>query len=262
MTPVLTATTMHIDNLSVQIGARTIVQDVSFEITTGDWVCIIGPNGAGKSSLLKALAGILPSAGNIRVNDFDLNSLSHRDRACWIAYVAQTPVIPPGMNVFDYVMLGRTAHLKMLASESTFDVDMTTFVLDELGLGEFANREVASLSGGERQRVTIARALAQASPIVLLDEPTSALDIGFQQEVLTLINTLRKEKKIAVISTMHDLTTSGIYPDRLLLMANGRVQVAGSATEVLTEENIFTHYGAKVRILNDFGRPIVVPTDF
>jgi len=262
MSALLTATTMNIDNLSVKIGARTIVRDVSVEITTGDWLCIIGPNGAGKSSLLKALAGILPSAGNIRVNDFDLNSLSHRDRACWIAYVAQTPVIPPGMSVFDYVMLGRTAHLKMLACESAVDVEMTTFVLDELGLGDFAKREVASLSGGERQRVTIARALAQASPIVLLDEPTSALDIGFQQEVLTLVNTLRQQKKIAVISTMHDLTTSGIYPDRLMLMANGQVQVAGTATQVLTEENILNHYGAKVRILNDFGRPIVVPTDF
>jgi len=262
MNSLLMQTTMSIDNLSVKIGTRTIVQKVSFEITTGEWVCIIGPNGAGKSSLLKALAGILPSDGDIRVNDFDLNTLSHRDRACWIAYVAQSPVIPPGMSVFDYVMLGRTAHLKMLASESQFDLDMTTFVLEELGLGDFAKREVASLSGGERQRVTIARALAQASPIVLLDEPTSALDIGFQQEVLTLINTLRKEKKIAVISTMHDLTTSGIYPDRLLLMADGQVQVAGNATEVLTEENILNHYGAKVRILNDLGRPIVVPTDF
>jgi iron complex transport system ATP-binding protein len=253
---------MQVNNLSVAIGDRKIVREVSFEITTGDWVCIIGPNGAGKSSLLKSIAGILPSAGEIRINDFDLNALSHRDRACWIAYVAQSPVIPPGMTVFDYVMLGRTAHLKMLASESQFDIDMTSFVLDELGLSEFAQRQVASLSGGERQRVTIARALAQASPIVLLDEPTSALDIGFQQEVLTLINTLRKEKKIAVISTMHDLTTSGIYPDRLLLMAQGQIQVAGSATEVLTKENIATHYGANVRIIDDFGRPIVVPTDF
>jgi iron complex transport system ATP-binding protein len=253
---------MHIENLSVSIADREIVRDVSFEITTGDWVCIIGPNGAGKSSLLKSIAGILPSVGEIRINNFDLNALSHRDRACWIAYVAQSPVIPPGMSVFDYVMLGRTAHLKMLASETQFDMDMTTFVLDELGLGDFAQRQVASLSGGERQRVTIARALAQASPIVLLDEPTSALDIGFQQEVLTLINTLRKEKKIAVISTMHDLTTSGIYPDRLLLMAKGQVQVDGSATEVLTKENIAAHYGANVRIIDDFGRPIVVPTDF
>jgi len=256
------STTMQVNNLSVAIGDREIVREVSFEVTTGDWVCIIGPNGAGKSSLLKSIAGILPNAGEIRINDFDLNALSHRDRACWIAYVAQSPVIPPGMTVFDYVMLGRTAHLKMLASESQFDIDMTSFVLDELGLSEFAQRQVASLSGGERQRVTIARALAQASPIVLLDEPTSALDIGFQQEVLTLINTLRKEKKIAVISTMHDLTTSGIYPDRLLLMAQGQIQVAGSATEVLTKENIATHYGANVRIIDDFGRPIVVPTDF
>lgn len=262
MNTVLTSTTMRIENLGVRIGNRQIVQDVSLEISSGDWVCVIGPNGAGKSSLLKAIAGILPSAGTIQVNDFDLSTLSHRDRACWIAYVAQAPVIPPGMTVFDYVMLGRTAHLKLLASESDFDLEMTNYVLTELGLSEFATRQVASLSGGERQRVTIARALAQASPIVLLDEPTSALDIGFQQEVLTLINALRKEKKIAVISTMHDLTTSGIYPDRLLLMAQGQVQVSGSAIEVLTEANISAHYGANVRIINDLGRPIVVPTDF
>ncbi|NBV90383.1 MAG: ABC transporter ATP-binding protein [Actinobacteria bacterium] len=253
---------MRATDLGVQIGTRNIVEKVSLEITTGDWVCVIGPNGAGKSSLLKAIAGILPSTGKVQVNDFDLASLSHRDRACWIAYVAQSPIIPPGMSVFDYVMLGRTAHLGLLASESDFDIEMTNFVLDELGLTEFAKREVASMSGGERQRVTIARALAQASPIVLLDEPTSALDIGFQQEVLTLIDRLRSEKKIAVISTMHDLTTSGIYPDRLVLMADGKVAVSGSASEVLTPENISTYYGAKVRIINDSGRPIVIPTDF
>ncbi|MBU6347888.1 MAG: ABC transporter ATP-binding protein [Actinomycetales bacterium] len=262
MSDLMTATKMCLTDLSVSIGRKQIVSDVSFEISTGDWVCIIGPNGAGKSSLLKAIAGILPSSGQMQVNDFDLAELSHRDRACWIAYVAQNPIIPAGMTVFDYVMLGRTAHLKMLASESDFDIEMTNFVLTELGLAEFAAREVASMSGGERQRVTIARALNQASPIVLLDEPTSALDIGFQQEVLTLIDRLRREQKIAVISTMHDLTTSGIYPDRLMLLADGKVQVSGTANDVLTPGNISAFYGANVRVINDFGRPIVVPTDF
>ena len=128
---------------------------------------------------------------------------------------------------------------------------MTNLVLAELGLTDFAQRDVATMSGGERQRVAIARALAQASPIVLLDEPTTALDVGYQQEVLELIDRLRKEQKIAVISTMHDLTVSGLYPDELMLMAQGSCVERGSAQKVLTAENIATHYKATVRIIDD-----------
>lgn len=252
-------TTLSITNLSVDIDNQNIVNDISFSISSGEWLCIIGPNGAGKSTLLRTLAGILPSEGQMQINSEDLRTLSIRDRACWIAYVAQEPVMPRGMKVFDYVMLGRTAHLKLLASESSKDIEMTDLVLAELGLTEFAQRDVATLSGGERQRVAIARALAQASPIVLLDEPTTALDVGYQQEVLELIDRLRKEQKIAVISTMHDLTVSGLYPDELLLMANGTCAQHGTAREVLTTENIAKHYKATVRIIEDELGLIVVP---
>jgi len=252
-------TTLTVNHISVDISAKKIVNSVSFTVSTGDWLCVIGPNGAGKSTLLRAIAGIIPSSGDLLIDQADLRNMSHRDRACWIAYVAQEPVMPRGMTVFDYVMLGRTAHLRLLASESPQDFEITHYVIAELGLSEFINRDVATLSGGERQRVAIARALAQASPIVLLDEPTTALDIGYQQDVLELIDRLRHEKKIAVISTMHDLTVSGLYPDTLMLLNHGEMAVHGNAKTVLTVERIAQTYGAAVRILDDPRGPIVVP---
>ncbi|MEI6109929.1 MAG: ABC transporter ATP-binding protein [Actinomycetes bacterium] len=252
-------TRLEVTNLHVKFNGKDVVKNFNIDISVGEWVCVIGPNGAGKSTLLRALVGIVKSTGEIKIDGSDIFSLSDRDRACWIAYVAQEPVMPKGMKVFDYVLLGRTAHLRMLATESKLDLDIAHYVLAELGLSEFIDRDVANLSGGERQRVAIARALTQASPIILLDEPTTALDVGYQQEVLELIDRLRSEKKIAVISTMHDLTVSGLYPDRLMLLANGEVVKSGSATEVLTTENIAEYYGAKVKIIADKNGPIVIP---
>ena len=252
-------TTFSAKNIQVDIGGTRIVNNVDIEISVGGWTCIIGPNGAGKSSLLKALAGIVPSTGDLRIDSQDVRGMNSRARACWIAYVAQEPVMPPGMSVIDYVMLGRTAHLPLLARETPRDLAVCDYVLDELDLNDFRKRHVATLSGGERQRVAIARALAQASPIVLLDEPTTALDIGYQQEVLELIDRLRHEHKIAVLSTMHDLTVSGLFPDRLVMLAGGQVLHEGAAQEVLTPERIQQAYGASVRIIEDARGPIVVP---
>jgi iron complex transport system ATP-binding protein len=252
-------TKLSVRGLQVELGQKSIVRDVDLDIAVGQWICIIGPNGAGKSSLLKALAGIIPSTGEILIDESNMRDLSERDRACWIAYVAQEPVMPAGMRVFDYVLLGRTAHLKMLATESPKDLEIAHYVISQLDLDQFIDRDVATLSGGERQRVAIARALTQASPIILLDEPTTALDVGYQQEVLELIDRLRKENKIAVVSTMHDLTVSGLYPDRLMLLSGGNVVASGSAESVLTPENIEKHYGAKVSVITHESGPVVIP---
>ncbi len=252
-------TQLNVNSLSVKLGDKTVVEDFSITLSVGDWVCVIGPNGAGKSSMLRALAGLIDSTGEMFIDNKNLRNLNQKARACWIAYVPQEPVMPQGMSVFNYVLLGRTAHLNMLAAESAQDLEITNYVIDEIGLHDFVDRDVATLSGGERQRVTIARALAQASPIVLLDEPTTALDVGYQQEVLELIDRLRKEKKIGVISTMHDLTVSGLYPDRLMLLAGGRTVAQGDANTVLTSATIGKHYGATVEVINSANGPIVVP---
>jgi iron complex transport system ATP-binding protein len=252
-------TQLNVRGLRVTLDRKEIIKDIELSVALGEWVCIIGPNGAGKSSFLKALAGIVDSSGEIFIDQTDLRQLSERDRACWVAYVAQEPIMPVGMKVFDYVLLGRTAHLKMLATESPKDLEIAHFVINELDLAEFIDRDVATLSGGERQRVAIARALTQASPIVLLDEPTTALDVGYQQEVLELIDRLRMEKKIAVITTMHDLTISGLYPDRLLLLAHGEIVESGTAETVLTSENIAKYYQANVSVVLHESGPVVIP---
>ena len=105
----------------------------------------------------------------------------------------------------------------------------------------------------------IAMALILSPQLLIADEPTTALDVGYQQEVLELIDKLRNEKKIAVISTMHDLTVSGLYPDRLMLLAQGNVVVSGTAETVLTPENIAKHYGAKVTVIAHESGPGVIP---
>jgi iron complex transport system ATP-binding protein len=107
--------------------------------------------------------------------------------------------------------------------------------------------------------VLIARALAQGAPLILLDEPTTALDVGHQQQVLELVDQLRRAHRLTVVSTMHDLTLAGQYAERLLLLDRGRVVVDGPAHEVLTEDNLAQYYGAKVRIISDGGRPVVLP---
>jgi iron complex transport system ATP-binding protein len=111
-------TTLSVRGLQVELDRKTIVSNIDLELGVGQWICIIGPNGAGKSSLLKALAGIIPSTGEIRIDDANMRDLSERDRACWIAHRGTGTNHARRYAVFDYVLLGRTAHLKMLATES------------------------------------------------------------------------------------------------------------------------------------------------
>lgn len=152
-----------------------------------------------------------------------------------------------GPRVVDFVrtvveataaVLGRTPHLGPLASEGRDDLREVQRALDRLDLLAFAQRPLATLSGGERQRVFIARTLAQGAPILLLDEPTTALDVGHQQQVLELIDDLRREHGLTVVSTLHDLTLAGQYGDRLVLLSEERVAVSGPAGEELTEANL------------------------
>jgi iron complex transport system ATP-binding protein len=163
------------------------------------------------------------------------------------------------MSVFDYVLLGRTPYIATLGRESAADLDAVREVLERLELTGFADRILQTLSGGERQRAFLARALAQGAPLLLLDEPTSALDIGHQQDVLELVDQLRRDGGLTVLATMHDLSIAGEYADRLVLMAGGRVVASGTPAEVLTEELLATHYGARVRIVAGDHGPIVVP---
>jgi iron complex transport system ATP-binding protein len=245
--------------LTVRLGGNLIVDRMDLDVVEGEWVTIIGPNGAGKSTALRAIGGLLPFDGRIDLNGTPVDRVPRRERAKMVATVAQTPVVPPGMHVLDYVLLGRTPYIRPLGRESRSDLAAVDDVLNELDLERLAGRRLDTLSGGERQRVFLARALAQGARITLLDEPTSALDIGHQQEVLELVDRLRAERGLTVLATMHDLSAAGEYADRLVLLAGGRVVAAGTPREVLTEDLLATHYRVKVRVIDGEQGPLVVP---
>ncbi|MDQ1521951.1 MAG: cobalamin transport system ATP-binding protein [Actinomycetota bacterium] len=245
--------------LTVELGGVKVVDGVSLAIERGEWLTIIGPNGAGKTTLLRAIAGLTAVDGTIEVDGASLRHLHARGRAQRIAYVAQTPVLPPGIAVFDYVLLGRTPHIPYLGAESAADIEAAREALELLDAVQFAPRVLESLSGGELQRVLLARALTQQAPVVLLDEPNTALDIGHQQEVLDVIDRLRRERMLTIVTTMHDLTLAGLYADRLVMLDHGRIVAEGTAVDVLTEANLERHYGARVRVIREGTGLVVVP---
>ncbi len=250
-----------LDGLEVHYGEQLALAPYSGRVESGEWIGLIGPNGAGKSSLLKAIAGLVRAAGGVTVGGAVLDNRDPRGRARLVAYVAQEPLIPDDMSVFDYVLLGRTPYIGYFGSESGHDREVVRQVIDRLRLGAFADRMLGSMSGGERQRAVLARALAQQAPVLLLDEPTSALDIGHQQQALELVTELREHQAITVISAMHDLTLAGTYADRLVMLDQGSVVASGSAVEVLTAERLgeVFHVCVTVDVDPSDGAVIVVP---
>jgi iron complex transport system ATP-binding protein len=237
------------ERLSVRAGAKRIVDDVSFSAAPGEWISLLGPNGAGKTTILRALIGIVRFGGRVAIDDRDAAELGRRGLARLVAFVPQQPVIPAQMTVAEYVLLGRTPHLGPLAQEGAGDSRAAHRAIERLGLAAFVDRPLGSLSGGELQRALIGRALAQEAPVLLLDEPTTALDIGHQQEVLELVEELRRESSLTVVATMHDLTLAAQYGDRIVLLDRGRVVAEGEPHDVLSREQVRSLYGASVRLV-------------
>jgi iron complex transport system ATP-binding protein len=250
---------LWLSSVSVSLSGAPILRGVDGELGAGEWLSLIGPNGAGKSTLLRAVAGLVAYDGSVTIDGAEVARLGRRAAARRLAFVPQTPLLPPEMSVVEYVLLGRTPHLGYLASESRGDRRAVDAALDRLDLGHFAGRRLGSLSGGEAQRTVLARALAQEAPLLVLDEPTTALDVGRQQQVLELIEELRHEHGLTVLSAMHDLTLAGQYAERLLLLAGGRVVATGAPAEVLSEQRIARFYQARVHVLDSARAFAVVP---
>ena len=252
--------TLGFCDLSISYDGDSAVSSFNNLVNSGEWLCLIGPNGAGKSSVLRAVAGLVKYSGSVAIDQNEIYKRSARWRAQNIAYVPQTPLIPEDMTVYEYVLLGRNPHIKHFASETKQDVDVIEKVMTRLDLTRFAHRMAGTLSGGERQRLVIARALAQEAPVLLLDEPTAALDIGHQQQALELVDVLRRERGLTVVSAMHDLTLAGLYADRLVLMHQGVCVASGSAQSVLCSETLAEFYGVSARVHHEpDGTVVVIP---
>jgi cobalamin transport system ATP-binding protein len=245
--------------LTVVLGGRPVVDGVDLEVAPGEWLALIGPNGGGKTTLLRAIAGLVPFAGGVELDGSSTLTMPRRELSRLLALVPQEPSTPPWMTVGEYVLLGRTPHLGPLAKEGRRDREAAAQALARLDLLDYGERPLGTLSGGEKQRAVVARALAQDAPIVLLDEPTAALDIGHQQQALELVDALRRESELTLVSAMHDLTLAAQYADRMVLLDHGRVVADGPPVDVLTEAAIARHYGASIDVVPVDGRIAIVP---
>lgn len=239
---------------------RPALDNVSLEISSGEIVGLIGPNGAGKSTLMRAVSGVLPvENGQVMVDGTDIRQLSITQRARLLAVVPQARQLGGAYTVEQAVMMGRTAYIGWLGRSGKSDDEAVKQAMEQTGLMEFAERPIASLSGGEQQRVLLARALAQATPVMLLDEPTNHLDLHHQVNLLTLVKKLAEEQRLAVLVAMHDLNQASMFADRLALLVGGKLHALGSPRQVLTRENIRFAYQTDVEIFPhpSTGQPVV-----
>jgi len=250
---------LEVTGLGVRLGRTQVLTDVALTAGPGSWTAVIGPNGAGKSTLLRAVLGVVRHTGTVRWDGVPLDTVPRRERARRIAYAPQLPVLPEGVTTRDYVSLGRTPHRPLLAAPRAADRAVVEETMARLELAALADRVLTTLSGGEQQRAVLARALAQQPQVLLLDEPTAALDLGHAQQVLDLVDRLRRTDGLTVLSTLHDLTLAGQYADRLVLLAAGRVVADGTPAQVLTPGALRTHYGARASVVTGPDGPAVLP---
>jgi iron complex transport system ATP-binding protein len=222
--------------LSVTLGGRAVLNDVSLSLTRGHLVALVGPNGAGKTTLLRALAGLLPSQGEVHVGGDNLSSLRLSERARRFAYLPQGHVVHWPLPARDIVALGRFPHGATDPARLTpKDAEAVERAMQATEVVEFGDRRVTELSGGERSRVALARVLAVEAPVILADEPTTSLDPRYQIDVMT---NLRKaaDGGVLVIVVTHDLGLAARFADTVLVLSEGRLIARGSPAEALSEQ--------------------------
>lgn len=255
-------TEIRLEEVSYSYGLRTepVVRDVSFNLKAGGFYGIVGPNGAGKSTLLKLLDRyLIPQSGSIYLNDRNLNSYTLRELAQEVALIPQTSLYFP-FTVRQVVELARTPFSSRLQKLSPSDLKIVEESMEATDVQHLAQRLVSDLSGGERQRVTIARAFAQQTGVLLLDEPTSHLDLEHQIRTCQLLQERSRQGALCV-AVLHDLNLVASYCDYIFVLNHGELAREGSPQDVFTPALIQEIYNVTVPTLfhPETGRPIIVP---
>lgn len=256
MTDLLSAT-----DLVVTIDGKQIIDNVSLSQSAGSVTAVIGPNGAGKSTLLAVLAADRPTtSGSVRFGEADAGLLSPLDRARHRSVLRQTRAFDIPFTVWDVVMMGRHPYRRDPSNSRAADDRAVTDALERCDVLDFRDRVFASLSGGEQARVSMARVLAQESPLVLLDEPSGGLDVGHEVLLLKQLRLLA-EQGCGVVAVFHDLNSAAAVADRIVVLHKGRLVATGTPREVLVDHTISEMYGQPLRVLDHPFRdiPLVLP---
>lgn len=229
-----------LQDIGLQLGGKTILNNINFQLNSAEFIGIIGPNGAGKSSLLHLVQrALVPSKGQLLLKQQSLNSYSQNRLAQLIAVVTQnvSPVFT--LTSTEVASMGLLPYKSWYQTDTVQDNANVSQMLSTVGLASKAEQLVDTLSGGEQQRLYIAKALVQQPELLLLDEPTNHLDVLYQHQVLQLISTLN----ISVLACLHDLNLAALYCDKLLLLNQGQQVAFGSPEQVLQPDLLQQVFG-------------------
>jgi iron complex transport system ATP-binding protein len=234
---------IELTQLSVKVPGRTLVENLNIQVNAGEIVAVLGPNGRGKTTLLKTILNLLPAAqGHVALGGH-------------AAYVPQQNDALFAYDVITIVVMGRARHLPWYGSPGPQDVAIAEQALDAVGMRHLAHRPYRLLSGGERQLVSMARAIASESQIMLLDEPAAALDLFNQNIILTVMKNLAKAHNMAVMFTTHHPQHAQHIADQTLMMYRDGCEV-GLTAEICTDAALSRLYGIAVKAISvqDAGR--------
>ena len=227
----------------------------SLTLAPGEIGLLLGKNGAGKTTLFKNILGIhTPTGGSITLAGQPLTAMSRAERARQIAYVPQD-IRFGGLCVLESILLGRVSRFGIRASAEDYAV--VKEIMADMGLTEYAYRNVEQLSGGERQKIAIARAMAQEPSLLVFDEPTGNLDITNERLIIEEARRLAHERGIAILSSLHDLNRALDFGDRFFFLKDGVIKYAGGK-ECVTAEVIKDVFGVDVSILEIDNRKIIL----
>ncbi len=252
----MTQPLLDVEGVSVRLGGRTVLDEVSFAVRPGEFVGLIGSNGAGKTTLLRVVLGLQrPTGGGVRLT-------SPSGGRARIGYVPQKVLLEPDvpLRARDLVALGIDGHRLGFALPSrrrTARVEEMLAAVDALG---FADARVGELSGGQQQRALIAHALVGRPDLLLLDEPLANLDLGSAHEVVALLARVAREQGVAVLLSAHEMNPLLPVMDRVVYLASGRA-ASGTTDEVITGPVLSALYGHHVDVIHVHGRVLVVIGD-
>ena len=246
--------TLVATQVSVVRNGATLLDRVDVSVRSGEFIAVLGPNGAGKSTLLGAVAGDFPTThGSVTIDGLPLGSLAPRDLARKRAVLPQQIVISFPFTVREVVAMGRNPWLDDNDDER-IEAAMRRMEVDWL-----RKRTYQTLSVGEQARVSMARVLAQDTPIMLLDEPTAVLDIGQQERFLAVARSLVDEGR-GVVAVLHDLNVAMRFATRVVVLHEGRCVASGAPREVLTPTLLSNVYHQKIRVdSTSDGSPVILP---
>ncbi|MCD8139635.1 MAG: ABC transporter ATP-binding protein [Planctomycetaceae bacterium] len=235
----MTTPLLDVSGLSVSLGGKPVLQDVAFTMQQGEIRAIIGPNGAGKSTCVRCLAGVVAGwTGGIRLDGRAQAELSRRELARLVCYLPQIGGALPAFSVWEYVSMGRYAHIGLWDGLGARDAEAIDRALHDVDIIHLRDRRLTTLSGGERQMAAIAAGLAQEARLLVLDEPATFLDPLRQDMLLELVGRIHRERGVSVLMVTHDVNAAMLHTHRTLALRGGRVVFDGLSGELADDATL------------------------